>query len=196
MIVANIPEATPDPGPEETVPLMTGEQFFALHGDRQAELVNGVLKELPMPSFKHGYICTEVASLLRNHVKQHKLGRVMSNDTSVRFMRNPDTVYGPDVFFVSYERLPAGKVPEGLLDIIPELIVEVKSPSNTWTEMSTKVTDYLSAGVRAVVLLDPDSQTALRYYQIDQPETIKDDEQLTIPEVLPGFSVQVSSLFN
>jgi Uma2 family endonuclease len=196
MIVANIPEATPVPGPEETVPLMTGEEFFALHGDRQAELVNGVLKELPMPSFKHGRVCAKIARLLDEFTERHNLGRVVTNDTSVRIRRNPDTVYGPDVLFVSFKRLPAGEEPEGMLEVIPDLVVEVRSPSNTWTEITAKVEDYLTVGVRAVLVLDPDSQSAFRYYKIDQPETIKDDEQLTIPEVLPGFIVQVSRLFS
>jgi len=52
---------------------------------------------------------------------------------------NPDTVRGADVNFYSYERLPKGKVPEGFLPVVPDLIVEVRSPSERWVEMYAKV---------------------------------------------------------
>lgn len=111
------------------------EEFAARYNDIPgAELV----KEPPMPNFLHGKLCLKIAARILNHVEEHDLGHVMSNDTWVR--NGTDTVRGADVLYISYERLPKGiPIPEGVSDLAPELVIEVKSPSNHWTDLFIKV---------------------------------------------------------
>jgi Uma2 family endonuclease len=89
-----------------SVPLMSAEEFFPKYENHRAELVRGVVKELPMPGAEHGYICSEIAGYLRDHVKKHELGRVMVGDPFVRIPGNPETVRGADALFISYARWP------------------------------------------------------------------------------------------
>src|SRR5438045_388244 len=81
---------------------MTAEQFYDWlqrpeNRDRHCELEKGEIVDMVPPGFRHGVICTIVASLLWNYARQHRFGVVCSNDTGLILERTPDTVCGPDV---------------------------------------------------------------------------------------------------
>jgi Uma2 family endonuclease len=84
---------------------------------------------------------------LREHVKKHDLGRVMSNDTFVQV--SPDTVFGADVYFISYQRLPKGKIPDEWMDLVPELVVEVRSPRMRGRNSAPKCMNISTPGYRS-----------------------------------------------
>ncbi len=182
-------------GPPDPVPLLTAEKFAQRYHNHYAELVKGVVKEPPMPSLNHGKQCATITRLLGNHVAEKDLGHVMSNDSFVKTQTNPDTVRGPDVCYFSYERLPRGKVPEGLLPTAPDLVVEARSPSDSWIEIFGKVIEYLSAGVRVVIVLDSDSTSASVYRATELQQIFHNSDELVVPDVLPGFTATVSRLF-
>jgi Uma2 family endonuclease len=175
--------------------LMTADEFTARYAHIHAELVKGVVKEYPVPFPKHGFICSRIDRLLGNHVDANDLGRVATNDSWIKTGSNPDTVRGADVCFFSYERLPKGEVPEGLLSVVPDLVVEVRSPTDRWIGIFTKVGEYLGVGVRVVVILDPATASA-SVYRADELQQIRHNgDELTLPDVLPGFAVVVGQLF-
>jgi Uma2 family endonuclease len=171
--------------------LLTAEEFFAKYEGQRVELVRGVVKETPMPDLEHGYICSQTSRFMANFAEQHDLGRVMTNDSFVKVRKTPDSVRGADVCFISYERLPKGKIPRGLLDVVPELVVEVRSPSDAWTEVIGKVLDYLAAGVKAVVVFNPVREAVAVYRAEVDEEHFSIEQTLTIPDVLPGFELTV-----
>jgi Uma2 family endonuclease len=177
------------------VKLLTAAEFAEKYADRRYELVRGIPVETPMPTLRHGKVCLTFGRLLGNFVDEHDLGHVMGNDSFVKVESDPETVRGADVLFISYERLPKGPVPDGVLDVIPELVVEVVSPTNLWTELFGKVGEYLKAGVKVVVILDPRTETASVYRPDVVQEVLRAPDALTIPEVVPGFSVPVAKLF-
>ena len=148
-----------------------------------------------MPFPKHGKVCAMIAYLIMEQALKQDLGHVMSNDSFVKTRSGPDTVRGPDVSFYSYDRLPRGEVPEGLLAVAPDLVVEVRSPSDKWTGIFAKVSEYLEAGVRVVVVLDEASTSASVYRADELQHTFHNGDELTVPEVLPGFAVAVRRLF-
>lgn len=176
-------------------PLLTAAEFAANFSHLRMELVRGIPVETPRPDLRHGYSCIKMGRYLDEFAEANNLGHVMSNDSFVKVEANPDTVRGGDVLFISYERLPRGPIPPGVLDVIPELVVEVVSPSNLWTGLFTKVDEYLAAGVKVVVILDGDSQTASTYRPNVVQEIFRVTDTLTLPDVLPGFSVPVAKLF-
>lgn len=183
------------PAVTEEADLMTAADFVRLHENDRVELVRGEVVKLPMPHFMHGKICGTIARLIGNYAADHNRGHVATNDTFVQVKRNPDTIRGGDVVYYSYQRLPKGAIPKGLLPIPPCLVVEVRSPSDTWTEVFIKIGEYLSAGVQVVVVLDEASTTASVYRPTDLQRTFNADEELAIPDLLPGFSVRVQQLF-
>jgi Uma2 family endonuclease len=177
------------------VTLMTAGEFTARYEHIHAELVKGLVKKYPVPWPKHGKICMTIGFFMTAHVRERDLGHVMSNDSWIQTSSHPDTVRGGDICYFSYERLPKGEVPEGLLPVVPDLVVEVRSPSDRWNDIFTKVGEYLGAGVRVVVVLDPATTSASVYRRDELQQIFHNSDPLTIPEVLPGFSVAVNQLF-
>jgi Uma2 family endonuclease len=175
--------------------LLTADEFMVRYENQRAELVSGVVKELAMPDIDRGHFCGLITYYLTHFVIQHDLGRVMSNDSFIRIRNNPDTVLGPDVCFISFAKLPRGPLARGLLDAVPELVVEVRSPSETWTDVIAKVLDYLSAGVGAVVVVNPERQAVAVYRTNADEEQFSVTQELTIADVLPGFTLPVRKLF-
>jgi Uma2 family endonuclease len=176
--------------------LMTAEEFGDLpDSGRRLELVRGRVIALPPPNFDHGYCSVEAAHHLRAFVKERDLGWVVANDSGVITQRNPDSVRGADVAFYSYNRIPKGFRPKRYPTVAPEIVIEVKSPSDRWREILEKVAEYLAAGVLIVCVLDPETTSARLYFDDRPHETLADDDELTFPGVLPDFRVRVGTIF-
>ena len=184
--------------PEPVPPLMTAEEFLKLHGDESdVELVKGRAVRCPMPGAVHGQVCGNAFGILRDFVKPRELGRLMTNDTYIRTGSSPDTFRGADVCYISYELLPKDQpLPRGALEVAPELVIEVRSPSDRRSDIEIKNWECLRAGVIVVVLLDPAIEAATVYRETeDIPQRFSNGDELTLPDVLPGFSVAVRKFF-
>jgi Uma2 family endonuclease len=178
-------------------PLVTADEFLRLHGEESGvELVSGVIVRIPMPGSEHGEVCGNAYHFIREVAKRDKLGRVMSNDTFVRTRMNPDGFRGADVVFVSYATLPADQpTPKGPLTPPLELVVEVRSPSDSVRAVSDKAYEYLEAGVKVVLVLDPETESAGVFRLNELPQRFHNGDTVTIPDVLPGFAVPVKQFF-
>lgn len=181
--------------PPPATRLLTADEFAERYTGHRMELVRGLPVETPRPNLRHGPVCTKIVRFVDRYVEEHDLGHVMTNDSFVKVESDPDTLRGADVLFISYERLPKGPAPNAVSDVIPELVFEVVSPSDVWTDLFGKVGEYLAAGVKVVVILDPRSETASVYRPDVVQEVLRVADTLTIPEVLPGFAVPVAKLF-
>lgn len=87
------------------------------------------------------------------------------------------------------------EIPIGVVPVIPNLVVEVRSPNDTWTEAIGKVIDYLKVGVPIVLFIDPGTRSVSVCGEPFGQRMLGFSDTLTIPEVLPGFSVPVAALF-
>jgi Uma2 family endonuclease len=184
------------PTPVPATPLMTAEEFLTRHGgDMNVELVKGQVMRYPMPGGKHGEVCVNATLTIGGFVKANDLGRVMSNDTFIRTTDAPTTFRGADVCFISYKRLPKDReTPSGPLSA-PELVVEVRSPTDRLKALSDKAYEYLDSGVVVVVLLIPEKESAAIFRQDNLPVQLAPDDELTLPDALPGFAVPVRKFF-
>ena len=176
--------------------LLTAEEYGRLADDgRLTELVRGRIFEVNRPFTAHGYLVYRVAMLLGYFVDQNHLGRIVAGDAGVVTQRNPDTVRGSDVAFYSYERIPAGSLPEGYWPASPELVLEIRSQNDRWKDVHQKVAEYLSANVLTVAVIDPVSKRVHVYSANNEATILNSIDQLTFPDVLPGFEVGVERLF-
>src|SRR2546423_6658128 len=148
--------------------LLTAEEFLELPDRRvPTELVRGRVVEMNVPAPRHGEICANITTLINPHVRGQGMGRVVSNDGGILTEHDPDTVRGGDVAYYSYARVPQGPLPAGYLDVMPELVFEVRSSTDRWPRLITKAGEYLEAGVTVVWLLDQVSET-VQVYQADE----------------------------
>jgi Uma2 family endonuclease len=177
--------------------LLTAEEFARLpdppDGSKQ-ELVRGEVVTMPPPGFVHGSVQLNVGSMIRAHVRQHKLGRA-TVESGVITERGPDTVRGPDVAFWSYQRLAAGDVPVVYANEPADLVAEVVSPGNTKQRMTQKVREYFDSGVRMVWVVHPEERTVTVYTKPGDGTVLWEDATLTGGDVLPGFSCKVAEFF-
>jgi Uma2 family endonuclease len=177
-------------------PLLTAEQFAERPDPGYPEeLEKGRVVAMPLTRPRHGEICGKANRIFGNYVDDRDLGRVLCNDAGVITQRGPDTVRGPDVAYYSFARVPKGPLPNRYLEVAPDLVVEVFSPSDRWPKLLAKVAEYLEAGTAVVIVLDDERRLAHVYSPDGATQILSGDEELTIPELLADFRVKVSRFF-
>ena len=129
--------------------LFTAEDLLCLSATgKRLELVKGKVYEMAPAGGRHGYVAMNIGTLMGGHARSNRLGRVFAAETGFIIRHDPDTVRAPDVAFVSQNRLSADEIPDGYIDLIPDLVVEVVSPNDCRREVREKVEEWLNAGVR------------------------------------------------
>lgn len=190
------PPPAPTAGPAADDRLLTAEEYFNLPDDgRYTELVHGKVIDVSQPGLEHGGIGAWVAFLMQTFLLNKKIGRPFV-EAGVVTERDPDTVRGRDILFYSYERLPADQRPRGYAEVAPEVVFETLSPSNRQAEILQKITEYFSAGVLCVVVLNPARRTAVLYHPDDEPTFLQEGDRLALPAPLDGWTPTVAELLS
>jgi Uma2 family endonuclease len=158
------------------------------------ELVRGEVIETMPPGGQHGAIAVVLAMLLRLWTKRSNGGYV-GVEAGYILAHDPDTVRGPDVSYVSAERIPPTGIPEGFWTLAPDLAVEVVSPSETADEVREKVRDFLHAGTPLVWTIYPRSREIVVHTPDGIARTYEFNDTITNSDVLPGFTCSVAELF-
>jgi Uma2 family endonuclease len=178
--------------------LITAEELLCMpdpdNGMRR-ELINGRIVELMPPTYEHNEIMAQLTILLGVHVNDRNLGRVIAGDVGVILRRGPDTVRGPDVCFIAAENLPTGTARQRYLDVVPDLFVEIVSPSDRVAEVRRKTGQWLQAGARLVLTVHPKTRTVVASLPGGTERVYQADDVLTLEPVLPDFSVPVAEIF-
>ena len=176
--------------------LMTADELLRLPRDGQRhELVKGELRTMPPAGFEHGKSTSILDSSLRPYVSSKNLGEVVTGEVGFRLATDPDTVRAPDVAFVRRERvLEAGRV-TGYWPGAPDLVVEVISPNDLYTEVEDKVAEWLEYGARLVFVVNPRRRT-VAVHRPDRPlRVLTIDETLNGEDVVPGWTLPLRELF-
>ncbi len=144
--------------------ITTAEQLLSLPDDgNRYELVGGVLSMMSPAGSEHGRIAGRIFLRLASHVEQHQLGETYAAVTGFRLSESPDTVRAADAAFVSHQRLNEAVPTRGYLALAPDLVVEVVSPSDTFSAVEGKASAWLQAGCRIVLVADPTNRTLHAY---------------------------------
>jgi Uma2 family endonuclease len=177
--------------------LLTADDLLRLDSQGvKGELIRGVLHETMSVGGRHGEIGGALISEIRPFVRSRRLGRVGGTDAGVLLERNPDTVREPDVLFISAEKLPLDVEVTGYYEVVPDLVAEVRSPSDTLTEFNAKIVMWLDFGVRLVLAIFPATRT-VTVHQPDRPPTnLTYDDTLDGGDVLPGFRCRLRDVFD
>ncbi len=174
----------------------TADDLFEMPDDGfRYELVKGVLNKMSPAGGEHGEICLFLGGNLMQHVRQHRLGRTYAAETGFKIEANPDTVLAPDVAFVARDRLQGIRDRRKFVPLAPDLAIEVLSPDDTERKSMQKANEWLSAGSRAVILVNPRNQTVTLHRPSAQAVVLTTRDQLEVPEIVPGWSVSVADIF-
>ncbi len=216
------------PAPGATGERMTADAFLctSFRDDRPRELVRGwvvvaadwmagrpPLSEdvpVPPPGLRHGRTCFQIGKLLDSFIEPRRLGTILTNDSGVRTASAAaaalddgtaeDSVRGPAVLFYSASRLPLdADLPENYLDDPPELVIEVRSPSDRQGRILLKAEEFLLAGVSLVVWADPQRKMLTTFDDAAAGDlgrrVLSGDETFSCPAILPGFSARAADFF-
>ena len=176
--------------------LLTADDLLNMPDDgRCYELLDGELVEMSPPGGEHGAVSFEVGFTIGAHVKAHNLGKVLTNDPGIILSRHPDRVRGPDICFIARERIPSEGIPKGYLEIIPDLVVEVISPSDSAVSVQEKIEEWLQAGVRLVLAVYPNTRSVVAYRSLSEVRVYTEADTLEGAPVLPDFRCPVAELF-
>jgi Uma2 family endonuclease len=162
--------------------------------DLPGELVRGHFIPMSPTGSLRAEIESNLAYALKSFVKGKHLGKVMTGEVGIITGRSPDTVRGADVAYISFERLK-DVTGQGYLDVAPELIAEVVSPSDRWTDINEKLEEYFAIGVAAVWIVDPQERRVYVYRSPTRVEKLGPADVLTIEDLLPGLRIRVADLF-
>jgi len=173
---------------------VTGEELFKMGDIGRTELIKGEIIYLMPTGLLHGIIEFAIAAILRNFVQLHQLGYVFGGETGIYIAREPDTVRGVDAAYISHERFAQIKS-TSYLDVAPELVVEVMSPDDSWTEINDKIEEYFAIGVVLIWIVNPKRKQVHVYHSLTTLEILRLNDTLTGDEVLPGFAVPLTELF-
>ncbi len=140
-------------------------------------------------------IVVKLSAAILNFAEPRLLGAVVASDPGVLLERSPDTVREPDIAFFSTEKIAIDAEIRGYAEAVPDLVVEVASPSDSRHAVHDKAHMWLSHGVRLVWLVQPETRTVDVYRPDGDIVTFGEQDSLDGLDVLPGFSCDRSVIF-
>jgi Uma2 family endonuclease len=172
--------------------LMTAEQFDALPEEegRKWELLDGELIEVSSATPKHNRILARLVTLLNAFAEARRLGAVLpETDLAVR----ANTRLRPDLGFFSAETWSTVDLDRVPVVQIPDMAIEIVSPSETSTAINRKIDAYLKWGVQEVWLIEPEIRT-LFVHTLAGAQRLTEGAYL-MSDLIPGWRIQVSEIF-
>ena len=170
-----------------------GERSTVIPDDMLYEVVDGKIVEKVVGGYELD-IATLLVEFLAPFVRAHRLGRVFG-EMIFRIDQAKDLQRRPDVAFVSHARWPvhrrAPKV--AVWDMVPDLAVEVVSPSNTADQVQEKIHEYFRAGVNRVWVVYPRQQEVYVYASPAQIQVLQLGQELDGGDLIPGFRLPVAA---
>jgi Uma2 family endonuclease len=159
--------------------------------DYTIELEDGKISVIGPSDIVSSEIGSILIRLLGNWVYPRRLGRVF--DSAGGFIMPNTNVKAPDVSFVRAARLRQS--PRYFGELVPDLVVEIKSQSDRIKAIETKVLKFIELGAVVGILIDPDEETVAIYRSTNEPTILANGDILTVPELFPGWELPVSELW-
>lgn len=167
------------------------EKLQSEHPNLKFELWDGEIIVMSPSDYASKEIDTSFATLLSNWVRPRRLGRVTGS--SAGFTMPSGDLLAPDVAFVRAEKLRES--PRSYADLLPDLVVEVKSSTDSIKRQKAKVERFIEHGSLCRVLIDPDKHIVTIYRADVDPVVLVDGDTLAVPDLLPGWEILVCDLW-
>lgn len=159
------------------------------------ELVRGELRKMAPAGYGHGVFAMSIGISLGAYVKANNLGEVCAAETGFRLGSDPDHIRAPDTAFVRRERVEQIVDRSVFFPGAPDIAVEVISPSDRYTDVDEKVADWIDAGARAVVLVDPRRRIVKVHRSMTDIEVMTEEDVLGVDDIVPGWQMPVGEIF-
>ncbi len=176
-------------------PLLTPDDFLS-HPDRDRyELVNGQLVETHM-SMESVWIQGQVYQQIDQFVRQHPLGMTFTDGLTYRcfaeLAADPERIRRPDCSFIRAGRTTSDQFVGGHCEIVPDLVVEVVSPNDSYYDIQKRVHEFLKVGCPLVWVINPNSRMATIFRKDRRVIEIDETAEFDGEDVLPGFRCRLA----
>jgi Uma2 family endonuclease len=179
-----------------TTKLYTAEDLLEMEDDGcRHELIRGELITMPPTNDEHSDLMLHLSALLWNYQNSHPEVRSFAGDPGFMLARDPDILLGPDFATIRTDRLPADFPRRTFFDIVPDLVIEIVSPSERVGQISAKVDAYLNAGVRLIWLINPMCRNVTIHSPDQHTHILEGNDALDGGDVLPEFRLPLGELF-
>jgi Uma2 family endonuclease len=177
---------------------MSAAEFEARFADSEtrAELLRDEVITMSPTTSLHGILAIRVSLPVAQFVEERALGVVCGAETGfvIQHADGAESVLAPDMAFIAAERIP-DPLPEGFWRIPPDLVVEIRSCSESQREVAQKAALWLGAGARLVWYVDPFRQQVSVYRADGTEQTLSLNDTLSGEDVLPGFELPLRRIF-
>jgi len=165
--------------------------------DKRFYLIDGEIIEMSPVQRVHSRLASMIDFFLRGYVMSKDLGEVHI-EHGFRPPGDRNTMLAPDVAFISHARL-SGQPEDGFISVMPDLAVEIASPSDSLAQLRRKASIYLDNGSRVVWIILPSERgvdvcRSASGARLDI-EFVGADGRLSGEDALPGFELELSRLF-
>lgn len=183
---------------------LTYEEWLHLPETKEHyEIVDGVMYMSPGATVFHQRIMRRVEHRLSEFVETNDIGEVFTPPMDVLISREPLRTRQPDVLFLSSVRMVIGGPEEAIatkfLDVPPDIVVEILSPSDTRLVLARKLRDYQAVGVPECWSFDMIDRTAsILDLTGDAPRVVAvfSAEDILRSDLLPGFELSLAEVFS
>jgi len=179
-----------------TKTLLTIEQYMALGEDppgMRYELSDGELIVTPSSNYFHNEIRDRFNARLRTFLGTNPLG-IVTSETDVKLGGN--IVRRPDVAFIHKDRLPGVDLGHIPLAAVPNLVIEIVSPTDRAADLRKKTSQYFDAGVQSIWFFYPEDRLTYRHAADRlEPKAFSENDEFSEPALLPGFTLKISEIF-
>ena len=172
------------------------DDSLRLDDENLFEIVNDERQELePMGAFENLF-ASELCCLIANFARPNKLGKA-TTETLFVLQHQPRLQRRPDIAFVSRKKMREHRILRtSAWDVVPDLAVEIVSPTNFADEIDTKLVDYFAAGVGQVWVIYPETRRLYVHESLQVARGYSEDDLVDAAPVLPGFTFRLADLFD
>lgn len=159
------------------------------------DLIDGELYHMAPAGQEYGDVQTNFFLAIGNLVLANNLGRTYAGETGFILATDPDVVVAPEVAFVRSDRMARIGRRKGYLPLVPDLAVEVVSPTDYPKLINQKIEKYLAAGIPMLVVVYPESRRVRVLAAGREPVDLFEGDTFDGGDVLPGFSLPIADIF-
>ena len=183
--------------PPTTSRPITPDEFLSHPDHDRYELVNGQLVETHM-SMESVWIQGQVYQQIDQFVRQHRLGMTFTDGLTYRCFAeleaDPSRIRRPDCSFIRAGRTTSDQFVSGHCEIVPDLVVEVVSPNDSYYDIQKRVHEFLTVGCPLVWVINPNSRMATIFQKDRRVVEIDENAELDGEDVLPGFHCRLADV--
>lgn len=175
---------------------LTLSEFLALPDeDITYELIEGEAVPKMSPKRFHSRVTLALSLLLDEWNQTQETKGEVGIEWAVTLKRKgKDWCPVPDLLYISHQRLQSVPFDDVACTIPPELVIEIISPDQSFSDLSEKAVDYLNAGVNRVWIIDSPVKKVTVFYPDSPPQTQSNDDTLA-DEILPNLTITPRQIF-